>query len=305
MWNMWLELWWDKETGLPKAWLMAAPWLRQYVGRNQKAAGTGALQGAGAAAPGLKAVSANASAQAGTAAPNAVKSPAKSAGKTAAVAKAAPAKSTATKSAASSAKATPSAAVPMASAETTPVAGKAAGTSKATVKKVTVAPEPATAPAVSASETPAAKAPAKKAAKAPTPPVAAAPQVAAAPKKTVAVKTVRKMAEAEENEDRDDIRLESQAEAAALEKFVNGLPARVKAKVDILGAQPSKDALREAVLLIAGVREWVSAKQLAAALQQKAEQLTTLHLIPMVNAGQLQFRHPENENHPEQAFKKA
>ena len=76
----------------------------------------------------------------------------------------------------------------------------------------------------------------------------------------------------------------------------------VKAQIDLLGKQPGKERLREAIMAICSVRPWSRAEELATYLGARPEGLTTLHLLPMVTGGQLVLRYPQDKNHPEQAF---
>ncbi|MBO7081454.1 MAG: hypothetical protein J6V99_05405 [Neisseriaceae bacterium] len=69
-----------------------------------------------------------------------------------------------------------------------------------------------------------------------------------------------------------------------------------------INSASSKGSIREAITLLCSQQEWVERDTLANALKHKPEQLDILHLTPMVNAGVLCLKHPENLKHPEQAY---
>lgn len=69
-----------------------------------------------------------------------------------------------------------------------------------------------------------------------------------------------------------------------------------------INSASSKGSIREAITLLCSQQEWVDRDTLANALKHKPEQLDILHLTPMVNAGVLCLKHPENLKHSEQAY---
>ena len=81
------------------------------------------------------------------------------------------------------------------------------------------------------------------------------------------------------------------------------LPPAVQQSLRELTGRPRKKRLQALVLQICGARRWTSAAELAAMLRFSAPNLTRRHLSPMVKAQQLEMRHPNQPNHPKQAYR--
>ncbi len=70
-----------------------------------------------------------------------------------------------------------------------------------------------------------------------------------------------------------------------------------------LGVRPRSQRLREVIALICRQRDWTTPAELARWLQIKPENLTTRHLSPMVESGELERRFPDKPTHAEQAYR--
>ncbi|MDO5686829.1 MAG: hypothetical protein Q4G42_05550, partial [Neisseria sp.] len=96
---------------------------------------------------------------------------------------------------------------------------------------------------------------------------------------------------------------QSTAKPASTRKQDSGsLSVRAQNKVTQITTASPKAQIREAIVLLCAVQEWTDVATLAEALKHKPDQLETLHLMPMVNGGQLRLRYPEEMTHPEQAY---
>ena len=275
------EWFWDKKTGLP--WFMSA-WKRWLETSGN--AGLSTFQIPQKATSGVSKPKVAKTQSSKKSAPlKTVKSVAKSTASTAKTVKA-----TAQKEA-SSAKTAKSTATNKAVS-----AAKSSATSSKTVKKEVKASTPKKA---TSSKTATAT---KKSVAAPKAMVAtktvAAKKTVAAPKAMVATKTVatKKPVAAPK----------ATAAVAPMPKkamISNGkLTVHGKSFLAQINSASSKGSIREAITLLCSQQEWIDRDTLANALKHKPEQLDILHLTPMVNAGVLCLKHPENLKHPEQAY---
>ena len=81
------------------------------------------------------------------------------------------------------------------------------------------------------------------------------------------------------------------------------LPADVQRAVDGLGLRPRKERLRAVIGAICAARGWTTAGEIARFLSFSQRNLSGRHLTPMVEAGRLERRYPDNPTHPEQAYR--
>ena len=96
-------------------------------------------------------------------------------------------------------------------------------------------------------------------------------------------------------------------EAAALAQGdPNGeFPEVFHERIRALGKRRRSKPLRQLILDICTFREWTTVGELAEWLGTDASNLQKRHLRPMLKAGQLRLRYPENKSHPEQGYRAA
>ncbi len=80
------------------------------------------------------------------------------------------------------------------------------------------------------------------------------------------------------------------------------LPADVQRAVDGMGLRPRKERLRAVIGAICAARGWTAAGEIARFLSFSQHNLSGRHLTPMVEAGRLERRYPDNPTHPEQVL---
>jgi hypothetical protein len=73
--------------------------------------------------------------------------------------------------------------------------------------------------------------------------------------------------------------------------------------IKTLGKRPRKERVRAAIEALCCIYEWVSPADLSHWLNFSSGKLTERHLSPMVEAGQLERRYPDNLTHPDQAYR--
>jgi hypothetical protein len=76
----------------------------------------------------------------------------------------------------------------------------------------------------------------------------------------------------------------------------------VQRALDGLGSRPRKERLRAVIEAICEAREWTTSGEIARFLSFSQRKLSGRHLTPMVEAGRLVRRYPDNPTHPEQAY---
>ena len=81
------------------------------------------------------------------------------------------------------------------------------------------------------------------------------------------------------------------------------LPTDVQNAIKHLGARPRKARLRAVIEAICAAREWTTSGEIARFLNFSQRKLGSRHLMPMVEAGKLLRRYPNNPTHPEQAYR--
>jgi len=81
------------------------------------------------------------------------------------------------------------------------------------------------------------------------------------------------------------------------------LPPEIMQAIAELGTRPRKEKVRAVIKALCSVREWSSPSELAKLLDFKPAKLTERHLSPMVEAGQLERRYPDNLSHLDQAYR--
>lgn len=80
------------------------------------------------------------------------------------------------------------------------------------------------------------------------------------------------------------------------------LPEGLRALIHRLGPRTRRKQLHDALVALARVRPW-TAGELAGLLGRKdTARLVERHLSPLVREGRLRWTHPEEPNHPEQAY---
>ena len=81
------------------------------------------------------------------------------------------------------------------------------------------------------------------------------------------------------------------------------LPTDVWSMINRLGSRPRKERLRAAIEAICAARTWTTSGEIARFLRFSQRNLSSRHLAPMVEAGQLARRYPDSPNHPAQAYR--
>ena len=82
----------------------------------------------------------------------------------------------------------------------------------------------------------------------------------------------------------------------------HGLSIAIRARIAALGQRPSPDELRKIIQALCAMQPRRAAELTAILGRRQAIWLTRHHLVPMVRDGQLRRLHPENPNHPRQAY---
>ena len=81
------------------------------------------------------------------------------------------------------------------------------------------------------------------------------------------------------------------------------LPTDVQRMIDGLGFRPRKERLRTVIEAICAARGWTTSGEIARFLRFSQRNLGGRHLAPMVEAGRLVRRYPDNPTHPKQAYR--
>ena len=81
------------------------------------------------------------------------------------------------------------------------------------------------------------------------------------------------------------------------------LSADLRARIERLGTRPRRERLREVLETICLARDWTTSAEFSRFLHFGQRNLRRRHLTPMVEEGRLAYRHPDNPNHPEQAYR--
>ena len=81
------------------------------------------------------------------------------------------------------------------------------------------------------------------------------------------------------------------------------LSADLRARIARLGTRPRRDLVREVLEAICLARDWTTSAEFSRFLHFGQRNLRRRHLTPMVEEGRLAYRHPDNPNHPEQAYR--
>jgi ATP-dependent DNA helicase RecG len=81
------------------------------------------------------------------------------------------------------------------------------------------------------------------------------------------------------------------------------LGAEVLKAIKELGVRPRKKRLREVIAMICARRDWTTPAELSLWLQIVPENLSTRHLSPMFESGELERRFPDNPTHAGQAYR--
>ena len=81
------------------------------------------------------------------------------------------------------------------------------------------------------------------------------------------------------------------------------LPEDLLSAIDHLGNRPRKESVRAVIQAICAVKPWTTREEIAKHLRFSQKKLGPRHLAPMVAAGWLQVRYPEQPTHPNQAYR--
>ena len=95
----------------------------------------------------------------------------------------------------------------------------------------------------------------------------------------------------------------SDADRGELDADQGELDADVQSAIKELGARPRKERLRAVIEAICAAREWTTSGDIARFLSFSQRKLGSRHLMPMVQAGLLRRRFPDNPTHPQQAYR--
>ncbi len=87
------------------------------------------------------------------------------------------------------------------------------------------------------------------------------------------------------------------------EARLKGLPPILHRWVRELGPQPRRDTVHALILQICSLREWTTSEELARFLDMHKPSLVYRHLRPLVDAGSLELKYPDQPNHPRQAYR--
>lgn len=82
----------------------------------------------------------------------------------------------------------------------------------------------------------------------------------------------------------------------------HGLSIAIRARIAALGQRPNPDELRKIIQALCAMQPRRAAELTEILGRRQAIWLTRHHLVPMVRDGQLRRLHPENPNHPRQAY---
>ena len=94
------------------------------------------------------------------------------------------------------------------------------------------------------------------------------------------------------------------SEPAAAERAApdGELPEVFHERIRALGKRKRSKPLRALILDICAVREWTTVGELSGWLRMDHSNLQKRHLRPLVRAGRLRLRYPDNPRHPDQAY---
>ncbi len=81
------------------------------------------------------------------------------------------------------------------------------------------------------------------------------------------------------------------------------LPEAFHERIRALGKRRRSKPLRQLIADICAFRKWTTVGELAGWLGMDASNLQKRHLRPLLKAGRLRLRHPDNPRHPEQAYR--
>ena len=93
------------------------------------------------------------------------------------------------------------------------------------------------------------------------------------------------------------------ADGGKLDPGGQALPEDLLTAIDQLGSRPRKESVRGVIRAICAVKPWITREEIAKHLRFSQKKLGPKHLKPMVDAGWLELRYPQQPTHPHQAYR--
>ena len=93
------------------------------------------------------------------------------------------------------------------------------------------------------------------------------------------------------------------ADGGKLDPGSRALPEDLLTAIDQLGSRPRKESIRGVIQAICAVKPWTTREKIAKHLRFSQKKLGPKHLTPMVHAGWLELRYPQQPTHPHQAYR--
>ena len=91
------------------------------------------------------------------------------------------------------------------------------------------------------------------------------------------------------------------ADGGKLDPGSQALPEDLLTAIDQLGSRPRKESVRGMIRAICAVKPWTTREEIAKHLRFSQKKPGPKHLTPMVDAGWLELRYPQQPAHPHQA----
>lgn len=92
------------------------------------------------------------------------------------------------------------------------------------------------------------------------------------------------------------------ADGGKLDPGSQALPEDLLTAIDQLGSRPRKESVRGMIRAICAVKPWTTREEIAKHLRFSQKKPGPKHLTPMVDAGWLELRYPQQPTHPHQAY---
>ena len=93
------------------------------------------------------------------------------------------------------------------------------------------------------------------------------------------------------------------ADGGKLDPGSRALPEDLLTAIDQLGSRSRKESIRGVIRAICTVKPWTTREEIAKHLPFSQKKLGPKHLTPMVDAGWLELRYPQQPTHPHQAYR--
>lgn len=93
------------------------------------------------------------------------------------------------------------------------------------------------------------------------------------------------------------------ADRGKLDPGSQALPEDLLTAIDQLGSRPRKESVRGVIRAMCAVKPWTTREEIAKHLRFSQKKLGPKHLTPMVEAGRLELRYPQQPTHPHQAYR--